>query len=217
LLPFKQAIKLPIYIYGKWVFRYLGGKIIINSPIQKGMIKIGVNLAGYVTTGKGFFNIGREAKIIFEGNANISQGCSIALLSSAVLHIGHSVNFGDSVKVVCSKEIHIGNYSDITWESQIFDYNFHLIQDMETNTISTIKKPVHIGEYNWIGNRTTVMPGTCLPNFIIVASNSLLNKDYISMKVKEYSMLAGSPAKIVKANCLRIYSKNKNMILTDFF
>jgi acetyltransferase-like isoleucine patch superfamily enzyme len=217
LLSFKQAMKLPIYIYGKWVFRYLGGKIIINSPVQKGMIKIGVNLAGYVSTGKGTITLFKNSKIIFDGICNISQGCSLVVFTDAVLHFGHKVNLGDSVKIICSKKIYIGKRTDITWESQISDYNFHFIRDKETNLIRRLQMPVHIGEYNWIGNRTSVMPGVKLPDYTIVTSNSLINKDYVKTGVKEFSMLAGMPAKIVKTNCSRIYSREAAILLDDFF
>ena len=41
MLPFSQAIKLPIWIYGKMIFRSLEGKIIIDSDrITSGMIRV---------------------------------------------------------------------------------------------------------------------------------------------------------------------------------
>jgi acetyltransferase-like isoleucine patch superfamily enzyme len=217
MLSFKDAIHFPIFIYGSWTIRCLGGDIEINSLLQKGMIKMGINIAGYVTSGKGYLNIAKGGKIIFDGHVQISQGCSIVVMSNAILQIGKHVNFGDAVKVVCSKEISIGKYTDITWETQVFDYNFHFIQDINTNMIASIRKSVQIGKYNWIGNRTTIMRGTCLPDYTIVASHSLLNKDYIKDGIREFSVLAGIPAKVIKYNCKRIYSPQKEVVLQEYF
>ena len=41
LLPFKQAIHLPIYIYGKVKLACLNGSAEIKAPIKKGMITLG--------------------------------------------------------------------------------------------------------------------------------------------------------------------------------
>ena len=49
MLRFKEARKLPLWIYGKMSFRSLKGKIIIDSPIYPGMIRIG-RKDWYVTT-----------------------------------------------------------------------------------------------------------------------------------------------------------------------
>lgn len=43
MLPFEQAIKLPIFIYGKVRFTSLKGEIIIKNKVTTKMIKIGVN------------------------------------------------------------------------------------------------------------------------------------------------------------------------------
>jgi acetyltransferase-like isoleucine patch superfamily enzyme len=47
------------------------------------------------------------------------------------------------------------------------------------------------------------MKGTITPNNTIIASNSLLNKNYI--ETPPYSVLAGTPAKLVKSGVKRIF------------
>lgn len=217
VLPFYQALKFPIYIYGKWNLRYLGGNFIINTEIKRGMIKFGVNLAGYVIADKGSILMFQGARFIFNGQANICQGSSIVVHQNAVLELGDCVNIGDNVKIICHSEIFIGNKTDITWESQVTDFNFHFIEDMNRKEIFNLSRPIEIGEYCWIGNRTTIMPGTKLPNRTIVASNSLLNKDYISIGIEPYSLIGGIPAKLLKKGVKRIYSKENEQLLMNYF
>lgn len=44
LLPFSQALRFPIFIYGRVHFFILNGKILFeNTPVKSGMVKIGIN------------------------------------------------------------------------------------------------------------------------------------------------------------------------------
>jgi len=66
-----------------------------------------------------------------------------------------------------------------------------------------LTKPVKIGDYCWIGNRSTIMPGTVLPERVIVAANSLLNKDYIEKGILPFSVIGGMPAKLLNTDIER--------------
>lgn len=217
MLPFGIARKLPIYVFGRWEFAELNGDFVINAPVKRGMISIGINIAGYVTTPKGSLRMRKGSKIIFNDKIFISQGCQIFINDNAVLEMHDDVKLGDSVKLICYKHISIGRMSEITWESQVTDFNSHFVQDLNTHEITNITQPVHIGSHNWIGNRTTVLPGTNLPDRIIVASNSILNKDYTALGIKPYSMIGGMPAKLLRSNVRRIYSHENEKIIFNFF
>jgi acetyltransferase-like isoleucine patch superfamily enzyme len=216
LLPFNQAIKLPIYVYGSFTLK-LRGTVVINGPLHRGMIKIGNDLAGYVIANRGKLTITKDAKIIFNGNANICQGSSILVNKNGVLILGNNVNIGDNVKIICFVCIEIGDKTGVTWESQITDYNFHFIENLNSNQIYTIYKSIKIGKYCWIGNRSSIMPGTTLPDRTIVASNSLLNKDYVKDGVEFYSLLGGIPAKLIKKGVKRIYNIDNEIHLQNLF
>jgi acetyltransferase-like isoleucine patch superfamily enzyme len=217
MFPFKIAYKLPVFVFGKWHLDCSKGNFVIDSSIKRGMIYLGVNIAGYVTTGRSSLKMKSDSKIIFRGNCLISQGCQIYLNQNAVLDLYDDVHFGDNVKIICYKNITIGRRSEITWETQVTDYGSHFIEHINHNTIPNIYKPVKIGNYCWIGNRSTVMPGTVLPDRIIVASNSLLNKNYIEKGIESYSLIGGMPAKLIAKGMKRIYSRENEMILKQYF
>lgn len=92
---------------------------------------------------------------------------------------------------MCSQSITIGKRASISWESQIFYTDFHYI--VRDNSISNNKKEIIIGDFCWIGNRDSIMKGSVLPNYSVVASNSVVNKDYSNYG--EESLFAGLPAK----------------------
>lgn len=217
MFSFSTAIKLPIYVFKNWRFNELKGEIIISSSIKRGMITFGQNIAGYVDTTNGCLRLKENSKIIFYGNAKISQGCQFFLNNNAILKIQDEVKFGDNVKLICYKSIEIGKMSELTWETQITDFNSHYIKNLNNNKISNIFRSVYIGSHCWIGNRTTILPGTVLPDRVIVTSNSLLNKNYFSEGIESYSIIGGLPARVIRKNVKRLYSLENEKILHDYF
>lgn len=217
LFPLNIAIKFPIYVYGKWRFFDLSGKIEFTVPIRRGILLLGKNLAGFCVTGKGSLRISENAKIIVGDNVIISQGNQICIKNGAILKLNNNVKLGDFVRIICAKFIEIGAQTDITYESQVTDFNSHFIENLNTKKISTIYKPVWIGEYCWIGNRTTIMPGTILPDRTIVCSNSLLNKNYKIQGLQMYSLIGGIPAKLINTGLKRIYNTSMEKELCIYF
>ena len=55
--------------------------------------------------------------------------------------------------------------------------------------------------------KSIVMKGTKTSNYTIIGANSFLSKDYSDLK--EYSLIAGQPAKLVKENVYRDLSDDK--------
>ena len=203
LLPFSIAIKFPILCYGKIRVRQASGKLLIER-ISKGQILIGVDKTGYRTRGTTTFSLFKNSTLHVHNKVSLYQGSSLILGENATLTLGDCVTLGDNAEIVCMNNISIGNHCGITWETQITDYASHPIIDMETGKQHAMTSPIYIGDYCWIGNRSTIRPGTKLPSRTIVASYSLLNKDYIAEGVPSYSLLGGIPAKVIKLGIKRI-------------
>lgn len=218
LLPTNQAMTLPIFMYGHWNLRHLRGKILIDSDeIFTGMFKFGYDTAGYFTSAISTLNMLNGSVIHISEGVRVGQGVQICLLPQASLILKKKASINDNVKVICSTKIEIGENTNITWECQIMDYNSHYVLDTTTNRIGNISKPVFIGNYCWVCNRTTIMPGTVLPNRTIVASGSLLNRDYIKLGIREKSMIGGSPAKLIKEGVYRVYEKDNYKKIKLYF
>ncbi len=209
MLPFRQAIKLPIFIYTQIEFRSLKGTIIIKGPIYPNMIHIGDNTR-YVTTAKPLSIWTINGTLCFHGKINFYHGTYIYVAESAVLSFGSQGTFvGSDTKIICRNSICIGNSVEITWDNQIYDTSFHYVKD-EHGNVSPLTKPIIINDNVWIGNRTTIGKGTILPSYSIVSSNSMTNKDY--SEYGENCMYAGIPAKCKRTNVTRLFSSEEEKI-----
>lgn len=135
------------------------------------------------------------------GSANISNGAIVVVGKGAILSVGHDFHIGPRTKIMCSQSITIGKRASISWESQIFDTDFHYI--VRDNAISNNKKKISIGDFCWIGNRVSIMKGSILPNYSVVASNSVVNKDYSNYG--EECLFAGLPAECKLHGLKRLY------------
>lgn len=218
LLPIKQAVHFPIHLYGKWNFRMMNGTILIpTNQVKCGAYKFGFDTAGYFTSLINTLSLHTDSTIELGEEVRIGQGVQICLYPKAVLKMGSFSSLGDNVKIVDYQSIIIGKRTAITWDCQISDFNSHFILDSATNKIFTICKPVQIGDYCWVCNKTVVMPGTKLPNRIIVASGSLLNRDYVKLELPERSLIGGAPAKLIKSGLYRIYNRETENYLKDYF
>jgi hypothetical protein len=50
-----------------------------------------------------------------------------------------------------------------------------------------------------------------------VASNSLLNKNYVAKGIENYSLIGGIPARLISTGVKRIFLKENEKILRDCF
>ena len=215
-LPFRQAVYFPIRCYGAMRFRQLAGKIVL-SKVPGSWLKIGVDNVGYRTKGTTTFTLLRGAIMFVDGTVSICQGASIFVGVDAKLTMKEFSTLGDDSEIICKKRITVGVSTRIAWQCQVTDYASHFVVDCKTGRVNTLYREVELGNYCWIGNRTTIQPGTRLPDRIIVASNSLLNKDYISLGLQPYSLIGGQPAKLLRQEVKRIYDKQKEAELMSWF
>ncbi len=126
-LPFKQALRLPIFVYSKTEFRSIKGRIVINGSISPNMIHIGDNTR-YPTTSRPLSIWTINGRIIFNGPINFLQGTYVYVAENATLQFGTNGTFvGSDTKIICRDRIDIGNCVEITWECQIYDTSFHYI------------------------------------------------------------------------------------------
>lgn len=218
LLPLKQAIKLPILIYGPVKFYWLKGKIIINSnDVFRGMIKLGRNNEFFNGIDKSsFILIDKGAELIFNGPCSISNNYKIRIAQNAKIEFGAYTFFGSSIKFICTKYIKIGKYTRCAFESQFIDSNFHFVYNEVKQCVTKRDGKICIGDYNWIGNRTTITKDTKTKDRTIVCAGSLLNKDYTKYE-EEKQMLGGQPAKLIASGLRRIFSTETENSIIEYF
>ena len=201
MLPFRQAVRLPIFLYGKIRFHGLNGKVVISSPIQKGMIKIGYRWhdlwpSSYLPT-----QLRIDGKLVFDGWAIISGGAAITVVG-AVLKIGNLCTIGGGTVIKALKSISIGDSTRITGDCTIMDCDMHFVKNIETGVIKNNMAPIAIGSSCWINSRSVISKGAVVPDYTVAARSSFINKDYSQFGKNLF--LVGQPAKPLGIKVQRI-------------
>ena len=200
LLPFKKAIKLPI-VATKYTYVYsLSGKLEITAPIRFGMIRIGFLGEDVVVPKNSRALIQLEGKLTCGDNVRLGCGVILRVESAAELILENNVRIGSKSRIIAYDSIKIGKNTGVSWECQIMDSNMHDITELSTGKIIKQSKAVEIGSNNWVGTRVNIMKGCKTPDFTIISSTSLCNKVY---DIPQYSIIAGSPAKLIKTGYKR--------------
>ena len=190
LLPFKEAIKLPIIVSRKTILSSLSGSASFNK-IKTGMVRIGFGNVELIDYDYQRTILHIKGHMHFEGKTKIGLGSRIMLQGK--LSMGNNVLLSGNATIICNHKITIGNNTSIAWETLLMDTDEHPIYDKEKNILNP-DKAVHIGNDVWIAARAVLLKGASIPNGSIVGANSLITKEF---KV-ENSVIAGNPAQVIK-------------------
>lgn len=205
---------MPFFVYGKMTMRSTSGKIIFDTgeKLHPGMVKIGKN-DYYVATSvqRSIWNI--RGTMVIQGNTRFMMGSYVLVADGATLTIGGDEQiFGTNVRILCFDRITFGKNVRMAWDVQIMDSSFHYIELTEHNhEIPKLTRAVEIGANTWVGNRTTIAKGAQVAPWTVIASNSLVNKDFSSCE--PYCLLAGAPAKIKASGMRRIFDEKQEKAL----
>ena len=196
-LPFRQAWKIPVIFY-KPHFGMLKGNVKILGKVRFGMITMGFdNVSIYPNNGIRFQNAG--GLIIFQGPCFFGNDTAIAVGKRGKLIVGENIRSSAGLKIACQHSITIGNNVRVGWEVMMVDSDFHKVTYTDGRPSPKGYKPIRIGDYCWLGFRSTIMKGTTIKDHCIVSANSLCNKEYS----ESYALLAGQPAEIRKTGIYR--------------
>lgn len=147
-------------------------------------------------------SVGNMAVVL---NTTIGEGCLIGSFSKMAYSKMDTMSYiGDYTVVINSN---IGKFSSISWGVTIgpeeHDYtrltNHSFLYSLKSFNLTPYKhyspfeKECEIGNDVWIGCNSTILRGVTIGDGAVIGANSLVNKD-----VPPYSIVVGSPAKIVK-------------------
>lgn len=199
LLPFHQAIRLPIWVRFNVCCFSLSGNAIIPNTLKCGLVRIGFKGVGTqdVVFQRSVLEI--DGTIEFKGRAVLGSGCQIHIGPKGHLILGHNFLNTCTGHISCSSKICFGNDALLAWDILVMDSDFHEIENSETNEEQVMVSPISIGNNVWIGTRAVVLKGTSIASNSIIGANSTVSGKYI----EENCIIAGMPAKIVKRHYRR--------------
>ena len=213
--PIKQAFKLPVFVYGWPQFFSLYGKMECVGMCKTGMITLNRTLYGAPSHPGLNTAMNNWGKIIFHGPCLIHTGNKINTSREGILELGANTKIMHYVNITAHIHVFIGANTRITHRCQILDSNFHYIANLSRKTVSRYSKPIHIGNSCWICNSSTIAAGSIIPDNTIVASNSLVNKDFSNIPPE--SIIGGIPAKFIVSGFRRINNSKLEAEIIKFF
>lgn len=211
LFPFKQAIRLPILVGKGTVIRNVG-RVVIDCPIKTGLMTIGIV---YLFNDKRsnssiWYNNGT---IILSGKVLIHTGVCLYTRKSGRISFGGNNHIGINSSIFSECAVTIGESTQLSWNVQVSDTDFHYMEEIETHKVYPKKKPVSIGKNVWIGNHVSIGKGVTISDECIVASYSVVTKPFLT----SYTILAGIPAQEKKRGFRRIFSEEREQELNKIF
>lgn len=195
VLPFSKALKCPILV-GKNVKVKNLGKINFTSEVYPGMVSIGVIRLSAFETDAIPLIFNNRGTLIIGGRLKIHPGAVVSVVNKATLSIGNHVGIGANTKVVCRKNIILGDDVRISWNCQLLDSDFHFLYNIEKDKYYPRTKEIVIGNNVFIGNGCTVAKGTVIPNGCVISCISKVSGDF--SEDGENLLIAGNPAMIIK-------------------
>lgn len=136
-----------------------------------------------------------------KGRVQLGYDFKIYIEKGAILETGHMCTFANNTKIVCSNGIYLGNHVKIGDDSQLLDTNFHDLYDISSGTCIPRKGKIFLNSYIATGSRVTIMKNAKIPDYSLITSNSLCNKDFLSYG--ENNIFGGIPAKFIKTGIRR--------------
>lgn len=211
----KLGWKMPVYLFGKVKLLNAQKGCMMLSSYSNCCVKIGGGMNCMIYGKRSLYPsvINIKGKVFFGRQVLLNSGVVLSVGKFGRLTMGDNVAFNVNCRIFCEKEITIDNSTRISWDTQIFDTNFHYTT--KSGIIKPQNSPIHIGHHVWIGNRVTISKGVTIPNFCVVSANSFVNKDF--SKNEEQSLIGGIPARLICSDIERIFSFGFENWLDNYF
>ena len=213
--PLRQAVRLPVFVYDRPRLLCLSGMMRIEGEVKTGMIKFNNLAIGAPSVMSVQSEIYNQGTIIFHGPGRIGTGNRIRVASKAILEIGTHFKIADMCNIGSFQKILIGAQSRIAHRCQVLDANYHFVANFSKGVIPKWVKPIRIGKGCWICNTSSISGGAVLPDFTIVASNSLVGKDMSA--IPESSMIGGVPAKLIATGFRRVENQKVEQMIWRYY
>lgn len=197
LLPFHQAIRLPIFVFKKTqiTINQGGGMVNLFCNPKPGLLWIGGLDAHLIPHGSRNY-VKVDGTINLYGQAKFGYQIKIIIGTNAVLSLGGDNVINHNSSIMVHDRVTLGYGARVGWNVQVCDTAFHYV--VVNNTVSRKTGSIIIGREAWVASHCNIGRGAYLPDYSVLSSCSLLNKDFSGSGPK--LLIGGIPAKIIRTD-----------------
>lgn len=212
---FKEAMRLPVFVWGPLKIASTQGKIELSAPVKTGMFNLGVSDPVRSYASKSYFRL--EGLLVLGDKVTIRRGMRIHIEPGATVTLEDHVFISDNNTLISKKKISIGKATVIGNNSTFMDTDFHYLMNTNTGEVKNATGEIFIGESNWIGGYCTIKKGSRTPKgTILVGPYSMIGKDYCG-RIPEFCIIAGCPAKCVSEGYRMINNLERERAVLNWF
>lgn len=155
----------------------------------------GVKFGKYSYLGPGYdFLRGQMKNITLGDDVLIDINAWLQTHGQGKISIDQHTYIGRNLTISAVKEIHIKKGCLFSYNVSLLDHDHLFAKDISPNDLGISDGlSIVIGENCFIGAHTFILKGITLGKNCVVAANSVVNKSF-----PDYSIIAGSPAKLIK-------------------
>ena len=192
-LPFKTALKLPIFVGYKTHIDKLSRNITFGCEPTTFMVRIGWGgTEGRDIGKKNYLLLNENASLKFNGRCTMSSGVSL-ILDLGTLEIGDNFFCNKNCTFSCNDKITIGDHALFGWNVELLDSDNHKVIHKNQETIRD-RGEIKIGNHVWVAAFSHILKNSAIPDGSVVAYHSLVTKQFEG----ESLLLGGSPAKVLE-------------------
>lgn len=192
-LPFKTAMKLPIFIGYRTHIDHLSRNISFGCEPTTFMVRIGWGgTEGREQGKKNYLLLNEDASIIFKGRCTMSSGVSL-ILDLGTLEIGNDFFCNKNCTISCNDKITIGDHVLFGWNVEVLDSDNHKVIHNNKDRVCD-HGSIRIGDHVWIAAFSHILKNSSIPDGSVVAYHSIVTKSFKGEKL----LLGGYPAKVIE-------------------
>ncbi len=210
LLPFRQAVRLPIVICGNTQLLLDHSSVRFRCKPCFGTFMFGRNHEFYLSSATPGLLMMTHGTVIVEGPVSFSPGCTLRVCEGGVLRLGGNNSISGGCKVMCNGRTTIGRAARLGFNCVCCDTDYFHYMAAKDGT-------VYIGNNSWTADSTSIMCGAQLPDHTFVASRSFVNEDFRDWGDDAGIVIAGSPGKVVRQGVFRVNSQKLEQAIRTFF
>ena len=192
-LPFKTALKLPIFVGYKTHIDKLSRNIRFGCVPTTFMVRIGWGgTEGREVGKKNYLLLNDCATIQFNGRCTMSSGVSL-ILDLGALEVGDNFFCNKNCTISCNDKITIGDNVLFGWNVEVLDSDNHKVIHKNQKSVCD-RGSIRVGNHVWVAAFSHILKNSVIPDGSIVAYHSLVTKKFEGEKL----LLGGCPAKVVE-------------------